>query len=301
MEKIVWNDRYNIGVGVVDQAHAKLFRVLSKLQAASEQPETHAHTYREGIKYLEAYTMTHFSEEEAYMRAIRYGNYARHKRIHDHFRDETLVSLKNDLELSDYSPASVGRFLTVMNHWLTGHIMQEDQAIAGKESGRRSRDLSSQLLTIAHAVNQYTEEIFQAEARLENSDYKGENIGTGFYCYQCFDIEGGIRLRLLIGAETLLILRGVNHLFGTQITDAGKLPARAVGRVFEHFFEDAGPLFRAKAQDEFDSSHLLTRDGFRADFMRGYPCRLLFETNHGNFIFCYRSWREINKKTSAFV
>lgn len=235
------------------------------------------------------------------MRSIRYGSYAQHKRIHDHFRDETLISLKRDLELSDYSPASVGRFVNVMNNWLTRHIMQEDQAIVGKEPGNKRRDISSQVLTIAHAVNRYTEEIFQAEARLDTSDYKGENIGKGFYSYQCFDIEGGIRLRLLLGAEELLILRGVNHIFGTQITDAGRLPASAVLRVFEHLFQDAGKLFQAEAQDEFDTDHLLTRDEFRADFMRGYPCRLLFETNHGNFIFCYRSWQGAHKKSSASV
>lgn len=301
MKRVVWDDKYKIGVDAVDRAHERLFRIMGKLLCVSDDAAGRSHRYMEGIKYLEAYTMTHFSEEEAYMRSVRYDGYVQHKRIHDHFRDETLVSLKRDLELSEYSSASVGRFVNVMNTWLTRHIMQEDQAIVGKKPGRKKRDLSSPIHTISHAVNRYTTEVFQAEAILASSDYKGENIGDGFYCYQCFEIEGGIRLRLLLGAEELLILRGANHLFGEQITDAGKLPAGVVLRVFKRLFQDAGELFQAKAQDEFDTEHLLTRDEFRADFMRGYPCRLLFETNHGNFIFCYRSWQRKQDKGSASV
>ena len=96
MEKIVWDDKYKIGVEVVDKAHAKLFRITNKLFEISQDASVNQAAYGEGIKYLEAYTMTHFSEEEAYMRSIRYSGYAEHKRLHDNFRNKTLVSLKRD-------------------------------------------------------------------------------------------------------------------------------------------------------------------------------------------------------------
>lgn len=31
MEKIVWDDKFKIGVEAVDKAHAKLFRIINKL------------------------------------------------------------------------------------------------------------------------------------------------------------------------------------------------------------------------------------------------------------------------------
>ena len=72
MEQIVWDEKFNIGVEVVDKAHSKLFRIMKKLLEVPENEEINQATYREGIKYLEAYTMIHFLEEETYMRSIKY-------------------------------------------------------------------------------------------------------------------------------------------------------------------------------------------------------------------------------------
>ena len=66
MEIIEWNDKFKIGVEVVDKAHAKLFRITKKLLELSEDASSNQSTFREGVKYLEAYSMMHFSEEETY-------------------------------------------------------------------------------------------------------------------------------------------------------------------------------------------------------------------------------------------
>ena len=151
MEKIMWDDRYKMGVEAVDRAHAKLFRIVNKLFDLSQDASANQAAYKEGIKYLEAYSMTHFSEEEAYMRSIRYGGYAEHKRIHDNFRNKTLISLKKDLELSGYSSSAVERFVGIMGNWLTEHIMLEDQAIVGKAVRQKKKDLSTQIEIISKA------------------------------------------------------------------------------------------------------------------------------------------------------
>ncbi|MCI8513503.1 MAG: hemerythrin family protein [Lachnospiraceae bacterium] len=295
MEKIEWDKKFNIGVGVVDKAHVKLFRIMKKLLEISEDTGTYPHIYQEGIKYLEAYSMTHFSEEEEYMRSIRYGGYARHKQIHDNFRDKTLVSLKRDLELSSYSGVAVQRFVGTMSNWLAEHIMREDQAIVGRDVGRKGYDFSSQAATISKALNRTMQDVFQVEAKLVNTDYKGENIGNGFYCYQCYDIEGGIRLQLLLGMEEPLFLRGVSRIFGMQTIQQSEVN-RAAWLIFRSLFQDMGKLFQAEAEDEFKKENLLTKDEFRKDFMKGYPCSLLFSTKLGYFVFCYRSWRVRNPK-----
>ena len=36
MEKIVWNDKYKIGVKAVDKAHERLFRIMEKLLRFSD-------------------------------------------------------------------------------------------------------------------------------------------------------------------------------------------------------------------------------------------------------------------------
>lgn len=289
MEKILWDDRFKIGVEAVDKAHAKLFRITNKLFDISQDTSVNQAAYGEGIKYLEAYTMTHFSEEEAYMRSIRYSGYAEHKRIHDNFRNKTLVSLKRDLELSGYSSTAIQRFVGIMGNWLTEHIMLEDQAIVGKAVRQKKRDRSSQIDIISRTVNQTVQEVFQAETKLVSTDYKGQNIGNGYYCCQYFNMGGGVMLQLLLGVEDILFLRGIERIPGIRKRE---MTESDILHVFEQLFRKMGRLFKVEMKPEFGMENLLDRDKFRQEFMKGCPCSLLFGTRSGALVFCYRSWRE---------
>ena len=182
MENIVWNEQYNIGVEVVDNAHAKLFRIVNKLTKLLKDEQTARHACEEGIKYLENYTMKHFFEEEAYMRSIRYKEYARHKKVHDKFRGETLKALKWNMETERFSPSSVQRFVGVLLGWLTGHIMTEDQATVGKVALKRVYDRSGEIAVVARVVDQAMQDVFRLNAELVDENYNGRNVGKGFYC-----------------------------------------------------------------------------------------------------------------------
>ena len=288
MEKIVWDDRFKIGVEVVDRAHAKLFRIINKLSDLSQDTSASHAAYREGIKYLEAYTMTHFSEEEAYMRSIRYNGYAEHKRIHDNFRNKTLISLKRDLELSSFSGAAVERFVGTLNRWLSEHIMLEDQAIVGKAVRQKKKDRSSQIEIISRTVNRAVQDVLQAETKLVSDDYKGQNIGNGYYCCQYYDMGGGVVLQLLLGVEDTLFLRGIERIPGIRKSE---MTERHNVQVLAQLSEKMGRLFKVETEPEFGMENLLDRDKFRKEFMKGCPCSLLFGTRSGALVFCYRSWR----------
>lgn len=289
MEKVAWDDRFKIGVEIVDRAHAKLFRIVNKLFDISQDASTNQAAYMEGIKYLEAYSMTHFSEEEAYMRSIRYNGYAEHKRLHDNFRNKTLISLKRDLELSGYSVPAVQRFVGIMNNWLSEHIMLEDQAIVGRAVRQKKRDRSSQIEIISRTVHRAVQDTLQAETKLVSDDYKGQNIGNGYYCCQYYDMGGGVMLQLLLGVEDTLFLRGVGRIPGIRKRE---MTERDTLHVFKQLFEKMGRLFKVETEPEFGMENLLSRDGFRKEFMKGCPCSLLYGTRSGALVFCYRSWRE---------
>ena len=289
MEKIMWDDRYKMGVEAVDRAHAKLFRIVNKLFDLSQDVSANQAAYKEGIKYLEAYSMTHFSEEEAYMRSIRYGGYAEHKRLHDNFRNKTLISLKKDLELSGYSSSAVERFVGIMGNWLTEHIMLEDQAIVGKAVRQKKRDLSTQIEIISKTVHHAVKEVLQTETKLVSTEYKGQNIGNGYYCCQYYHMGGGVVLQLLLGVEDVLFLRGIERIPGIRKRE---MTERDVLHVFGQLFERMGRLFKVETKPEFGPENLLSRDNFRKEFMKGCPCSLLFGTRSGALAFCYRSWKE---------
>lgn len=299
MEMIAWDKKFNIGVERIDRAHARLFRVTKKLFDMSEETELNQHTFREGLKYLESYTMTHFSEEEDYMRSIQYKKYAWHKRIHDTFRDETLVSVKRELEMSGYSAEAIRHFMSVLNHWLAEHILTEDQAITGKPAFHRKVDLSSQIPIISRNIHRTVSEMFQAEAVLVNENYKGQNIGSGFYCQQTYELECGARLQILLGVEEPLFLRGVNWMLGTQITQKNELTEREILYLFDQLFGNVSKLFHIESECGLKESNLLDRDEFRTEFMKNYPCSLLYNAKIGYFIFCYRSWHVKNRTAKA--
>lgn len=296
MGKLLWNEKFNIGVDVVDKAHARLFRIVGKVMDLVEFEADSQSACRESIRFLEDYTMTHFSEEEAYMRSIHYKGYAKHKEIHDEFRDSTLVSLKRYLESSDYSPQAVERFLSVMAGWLTGHIMVEDQAITGHVEARSEYEETTDTSVVASVVNQAMQDVFHLEAELANAEYNGRSIRAGYYYRLCYDREDGGKAQILVGLEEQLARRGVGMVLGLAAMQRPEMVRETSLQILEQFFHHLGKLYKLEAKYHLSKQELLTKDEFREDFMTRYPCSLLFETRLGYFIFCVRRWGVRRKK-----
>jgi hemerythrin-like metal-binding protein len=291
VEKAVWDDQYNLGVEVIDKAHANLFRIVAKLMDLMEDKENIQGACKEGLKYLENYAMKHFFEEEAYMRSIRYKEYARHKKIHDTFRNETLKALKWYLEKERYSPGSVQRFVGTLLGWLTGHIMAEDQAIVGKVTIKRVYDRSKEIAIVARAVDHAMQDIFRLNAELVDENYNGRNVGKGFYCRLDYNMEDGSRIRLLLGVEEQLVLKGVGMFLGLAALKKERMADQAALQIFKQLFSHMGRLFRVDVPHELYREDMLTQEQFREEFMTRYPCNLLFRTRVGHFIFCFRKWK----------
>lgn len=132
--QLVWQERYNIGVEVIDKEHKKLFSVLKKLFDFGKQDEKSQWVCQEAVKYFRDHALKHFAEEEAYMLSINYAGFEMHRRIHKNFRERTLPTLERELELTGYSADAVSHFLGVCAGWLIGHTLIEDHAIVEKES-----------------------------------------------------------------------------------------------------------------------------------------------------------------------
>lgn len=66
--QVNWNERFNIGVEVIDEAHRELFSIVRRLVNLSGDEKSGRWACAEGIKYFKYYTMKHFAEEEEYMK-----------------------------------------------------------------------------------------------------------------------------------------------------------------------------------------------------------------------------------------
>ena len=299
MEKLLWNEQLNIGVKLIDDAHANLFRIVGRLIELVQKDSNYQNACREGIKYLEDYSIKHFAEEEAYMRSIRYRGYASHKEIHDTFSDQTLVSLKKLLELSDYSSAAVQRFLNTMLGWLTGHIMTEDQEIAGEGFKTYLYDNSTRISVAAQAVSRAMEDMFHLDTVLVDDHYHGSNMGMGFFCRLGFDLDDGGKVLLLLGAEDRLIRRGVGLIYGLHTMQDTDMVHEVALQIFEQFLHHMGSLFNSETIYTCHRRELLTSDEFRSDFTTSYPYSMLFETRLGHFVFCARKWKPKRRRHIA--
>lgn len=299
MDKVIWNERLNIGVEVIDKAHENLFRVVGKLIHLVENEANYKNTCKEGIRYLEDYTMRHFSEEEAYMRSIHYPGYTKHKEIHDTFRDQTLVSLKKTLKLSHYSQSAAESFLGILLGWLTGHIMTEDQDITGERLTEELYQAPSDVTDAAEVVIQAMQNVFRIKTDLADSNYNGRSIGTAYYYRLCYDINDGGKMQILMGAEDRLIRRGVGLLCGFPAMQNTKMVKEISLQILEQFLQYMSQLMESDNQYKISKKELLTRDEFRADYMTQYHYSMLFETRLGYFAFCSREWKPKIRKAGT--
>ena len=82
---------------------------------------------------LQAYVVLHFSHEEEYMEEIGYPYLAEHHAIHEEFKSR-VAAQEEKLEKANYADEVVLEAVNMMKTWLSDHVLNEDQKIAGKSS-----------------------------------------------------------------------------------------------------------------------------------------------------------------------
>ncbi|GFO59540.1 hemerythrin [Geomonas silvestris] len=124
---IEWQDCLSVGVLEIDIQHKLLFeRFNSFLQACeSEADQDKVHRL---FWFLEAYAVTHFTEEEKLMQASGFPDLPMHRKQHAEFAAE-IARIKERLRCEGPSPTLVSSLTTFISDWLTRHISQMDRAI----------------------------------------------------------------------------------------------------------------------------------------------------------------------------
>lgn len=220
LEAISWDKEYNIGDEQVDSAHKQLFGVLRRVLNILQDGDSarNRNICREAVKFLEAYTVKHFAEEEGLQRKIGYGGYKMHKALHDNLRDVALPSLKTELENNDYSQESIEAFIGVFVGWLTGHIMVEDQAITGKVPSRWSHDGNDGYIdNLDKEVGELMNHVFHSSVRLANRHYAGEKLTKGIFYRMNFEGEDNSQYEVIFFAEEPVIFLLAGGLLGKEV------------------------------------------------------------------------------------
>lgn len=129
MDLLVWDERLELGVKLIDDQHRQLFEKIDELLVGSRRAGEKKETIDGFMAYLGAYIETHFRTEEGWMLDSAYPEYLAHKVAHDIFRAEISILMK-DYEVRRFDSTLIDRVCETATGWLSKHIYQHDFAMA---------------------------------------------------------------------------------------------------------------------------------------------------------------------------
>lgn len=287
--QLVWNNRYNLGVDIIDKEHKKLFGILNKLFDFGQQEEKSQWVCQEAVKYFKDHALQHFIDEEAYMASIGYAGLDIHRRIHKNFRETTLPALEKELNATNYSEDAVNHFLGVCAGWLIGHTLIEDRAIISGEVVKQWENLlpDEEQAVMGQAIISQLYTMFQLNSKLISNCYGGEKFGNGIYYRLIYITREKKRWDFILIFEEELIVNTIGSVLETKseavnvmIMNAARYTAK---QLVEHLKEHFAELQQAKIKEE----QLLTYEQFQKVFEKHSPqFSLLFDTGKGYFSYC---------------
>lgn len=286
--QFVWNDRYNIGVDIIDRQHQKLFRILNKLFHFGQLEEKSQWVCQEAIKYFKDHTLEHFQDEEDYMASIDYPGLEMHKRIHSNFREVTLPALEKELKLTGYSKNAVNHFLGVCAGWLIGHTLTEDPAIVSGETIKQWDNLlpEEEQAIMGQTIISQLNTMFQLDSRLIDNCYCGEKFGDGIYLRLVYTTKEEESWEFLLVFEEQLIISTLGSVIRTKSKAISVMLMNAARYTARQFVEHIKRHFPSLEPTGI-TEQLLTYEQFRKAFERDRPqFSLLFDTGKGYFAYC---------------
>lgn len=132
---IQWRESYAIGIKEIDDQHKQLFEAIDKLFSActlGQGKEEVGNT----LKFLEEYTIVHFTDEQKLHIKHNYPERVTHRKIHDNFLKE-FGGLKKQFDEEGASVLFVSTVNKTVLDWLIKHIGSMDKAFAAYVKGQQ--------------------------------------------------------------------------------------------------------------------------------------------------------------------
>lgn len=284
-----WREEFKIGVDIIDKEHQRLFKIINKLFALKEEENNGQWACQEGIKFFKGHAVKHFKDEEDYMASIGYEGLEQHERIHKSFRENTLPTLEQELEQTEYSADAVDHFLGVCAGWLIGHTLTEDLSIIGKHAQKWENLLpEEEMAAMKKVVVQLVFDMFHLESQLISDAYGGEKFGTGIYYRLSYGNETDEKRQdILLVFEEQLLVNTVGKVMGLSTNRLDARLIHASRYTAQQFARRVLECFSNMETYELKEETLLNYEQFQKVFEKEkMQVSLLFDTGAGYFSFC---------------
>jgi hemerythrin len=125
MHLVEWDNRYSVGIAIIDEQHRGLIKLTNELFTGCMQGEDAAKAYfAAAVKKAVDYVKEHFATEENLLRQAGYPDFAVHKKQHEDFVRKIVEEVRSFQEGRKFVPNHFARFL---RDWTLEHIAVVDR------------------------------------------------------------------------------------------------------------------------------------------------------------------------------
>jgi len=137
LEFIPWDERYSMGIPLIDDQHRRLLDLANALHdTCCEGGDSAREGFRSAAHAVVEYVKEHFTAEEQMMALAEYPEAAAHKAEHKEFIATFLSEVAAFEEGKPFVPQSFLRFL---KEWILGHVAQTDKAMGQHFVGKAKK------------------------------------------------------------------------------------------------------------------------------------------------------------------
>jgi len=125
---IVWSEKYDTGIELIDKQHRELVDLINQLYDACLHRGTAMDaTFKKAMHRMVEYVRFHLSAEVEMLEKIVYPNLVEHKKQHDELIQKILKAAQDYEKGSTLVP---NKFVRTLRDWVLSHIAVYDKAYA---------------------------------------------------------------------------------------------------------------------------------------------------------------------------
>lgn len=181
-----WSNEYSVHNFMIDEQHKKLFE-LANMADNMVSKQTDPIEIKKVLAALFSYMKTHFEDEEAFMRSIKFPALESHKEHHREIVTEMTALIKN--MKYDFKQ----QLAIITEQWLLRHILQEDMRIGEyqqemlakkRKEENTTKKSDDNVLEDAFVESQYSKQS-QSENDPSKNTAKAIKKGSVLHLYSC--------------------------------------------------------------------------------------------------------------------